>query len=269
VAVEPAGAPRRRVLIAKARRGNNAALPFGGRCTIAFAARIQALSEGAMIDFTRLRRSMVDSQIRPNDVTDPRIIEAMLDLPRERFVPTARANLAYLDDDLSVSEGGGGVTRCLIEPMVLARLVQALQLSETDRALDIGGATGYSTALLARLARHVVMIEEDPTLISAARRNLSELSIDNVEFATGQLKAGAPGRGPFDAILLNGSVEVVPPDLLAQLEEGGRLAAVVQGSPPGRAILYVRAGGVVSQRPVFDAAVTPLPGFEAPRGFVF
>jgi len=220
-----------------------------------------------MIDFTRLRRSMVDSQIRPNDVTDPRIIEAMLELPRERFVPSARANLAYLDDDLSVSEGG--VKRCLIEPMVLARLVQALQLSETDRALDIGGATGYSTALLARLARHVVMVEEDPTLISAARQNLSELGIDNVEFATGPLKAGAPGKGSFDAILLNGSVEVVPQDLLAQLEEGGRLAAVVQGSPPGRATLYVRAGGVVSQRPVFDAAVTPLPGFEAPRGFVF
>jgi protein-L-isoaspartate(D-aspartate) O-methyltransferase len=267
VAIVPAGAPRRRVLIANARRGNNAALPFGGRCTIAFTARIQALPEGAMIDFTRLRRSMVDSQIRPNDVTDPRIIEAMLELPRERFVPRARANLAYLDDDLSVSEGS--VKRCLIEPMVLARLVQALQLSETDRALDIGGATGYSTALLARLARHVVMVEEDPTLISAARQNLSELGIGNVEFATGPLKAGAPGKGPFDAILLNGSVEVVPQDLLAQLEEGGRLAAVVQGSPPGRATLYVRAGGVVSQRPVFDAAVTPLPGFEAPRGFVF
>jgi protein-L-isoaspartate(D-aspartate) O-methyltransferase len=268
VAIVPAGAPGRRVLIANARRGNNAALPFGGCCTIAFAARIQALPEGAMIDFTRLRRSMVDSQIRPNDVTDPRIIEAMLELPRERFVPRARANLAYLDDDLSVSEGSG-VTRCLIEPMVLARLVQALQLSETDRALDIGGATGYSTALLARLARHVVMVEEEPTLVSAARRNLSKLGIDNVEFATGSLKAGAPGKGPFDAILLNGSVEVVPEDLLAQLEEGGRLAAVVQGSPPGRATLYMRAGGVISQRPVFDAAVTPLPGFEAPRGFVF
>jgi protein-L-isoaspartate(D-aspartate) O-methyltransferase len=268
VAIVPAGAPRRRALIANARRGNNAALPFADCCTIAFAARIQALPEGAMIDFTRLRRSMVDSQIRPNDVTDPRIIEAMLELPRERFVPRARANLAYLDDDLSVSDGSG-VTRCLIEPMVLARLVQALQLSETDRALDIGGATGYSTALLARLARHVVMVEEDPTLISAARRNLSELGIDNVEFATVPLKAGAPGKGPFDAILLNGSVEVVPQDLLAQLAEGGRLAAVVQGSPPGRATLYVRAGGVVSQRPVFDAAVTPLPGFEAPRGFVF
>jgi protein-L-isoaspartate(D-aspartate) O-methyltransferase len=221
-----------------------------------------------MIDFTRLRRSMVDSQIRPNDVTDPRIIEAMLELPRERFVPRERANLAYLDDDLPVSEGRSAA-RCLIEPMVLARLVQALQLSETDGVLDIGGATGYSTALLARLARHVVMVEEDPSLISAARRNLFDLGIDNVEFMTGPLTAGAPDRRPFDAILLNGSVEVVPPDLLAQLDEGGRLAAVVQDKPPGRAILYVRAGGVVSQRPVFDAAVTPLPGFEAPRGFVF
>jgi protein-L-isoaspartate(D-aspartate) O-methyltransferase len=224
--------------------------------------------EAAMIDFTRLRRSMVDSQIRPNDVTDPRIIEAMLELPRERFVPSARAGLAYLDDDLAVSEGNGAA-RCLIDPMVLARLVQALQLSESDRVLDIGGATGYSTALLARLARHVVMVEEDPSLVSAARRNLSDLGIDNVEFVTARLTAGAPGRGPFDAILLNGSVELVPEDLIDQLAEGGRLAAVVRGNPPGRATVFVRAGGVVSQRPVFDASVTPLPGFEAPRGFVF
>jgi protein-L-isoaspartate(D-aspartate) O-methyltransferase len=221
-----------------------------------------------MIDYSRLRRSMVDSQIRPNDVTDPRIIEAMLEIPRERFVPAARANLAYIDDDLPVTEGSGA-TRCLIEPMVLARLVQALDLSETDSVLEIGGATGYSTVLLAKLARHVVMVENDPTLVSGARRNLSELGIANVEVESGPLKAGAAARGPFDAILLNGSVEVVPEDLLGQLQEGGRLAAVVQGNPPGRATLFVRAAGVVSRRPVFDAAVTPLPGFEAPRGFVF
>jgi protein-L-isoaspartate(D-aspartate) O-methyltransferase len=221
-----------------------------------------------MIDYSRLRRSMVDSQIRPNDVTDPRIIEAMLEIPRERFVPAARANLAYLDDDLPVTEGKGAA-RCLIEPMILARLVQALDVSETDSVLDVGGATGYSTALLARLARHVVMLDDDPTLVSAARRNLSELGIANIEVETGPLKDGAAARGPFDAILLNGSVEVVPDGLLGQLREGGRLAAVVLRSPPGRATLFVRAGGVVSRRPIFDAALTPLPGFEAPRGFVF
>jgi protein-L-isoaspartate(D-aspartate) O-methyltransferase len=220
-----------------------------------------------MIDFTRLRRSMVDSQIRPNAVTDPRIIEAMLELPREHFVPSSRANLAYLDDDLPLSDGAAA--RCLMEPMVLARLVQGLELSGTDNVLDVGGATGYSTALLARLARQVVMVEEDPNLASAARKNLSDLGIANVDVVTGPLKAGVSGRGPYNAILLNGSVEIVPDSLLAQLDEGGRLATVVRNGPPGRATVFVRAGGVVSRRPLFDAGVTPLPGFDAARGFVF
>jgi protein-L-isoaspartate(D-aspartate) O-methyltransferase len=223
-----------------------------------------------MIDFTRLRRSMVDSQIRPNDVTDPRIIGAMLELPRERFVPAERANLAYLDDDLSVREAGRDrPARFLLEPMVLARLVQAIELSDDDRVLDVGGTTGYSAALLAKLSAHVVALEDDADLSAAARRNLSGLGVANVEFATGPLAAGTPARGPYDAILLNGSVELVPEGLLGQLKEGGRLATVVRGDLPGRATLYVRSGGVVSTRPLFDAVVPPLPGFEAPRGFVF
>ena len=223
-----------------------------------------------MIDFTRLRQSMVDSQIRPNDVTDPRIIAAMLELPRERFVPAERANLAYLDDDLPVREARGDrPARYLMEPMVLARLIQALELAEEDRVLDVGSATGYSAALLVRLASHVVALEEDTELLSVARRNLSELGVSNVEIVAGPLKAGAPGKGPYNAILLNGSVELVPDELLAQLNEGGRLAAVVRDNPPGRAILHIRTGGVISRRPLFDAAVPPLPGFEAPRSFVF
>jgi protein-L-isoaspartate(D-aspartate) O-methyltransferase len=156
-----------------------------------------------------------------------------------------------------------------MEPMVLARLIQALELSEQDRVLDIGSATGYSTALLARLASHVVALEEDAELLSAACRNLSELGLSNVEAVAGPLRAGAPGKGPYDAILLDGSVELVPDELLGQLNDGGRLAAVVRDNPPGRALLHIRAGGVVSRRPLFDAAVPPLPGFEAPRSFVF
>jgi protein-L-isoaspartate(D-aspartate) O-methyltransferase len=223
-----------------------------------------------MIDFTRLRQSMVDSQIRPNDVTDPRIIAAMLELPRERFVPAERANLAYLDDDLPVREARGDrQARYLMEPRVLARLIQALELSEEDRVLDVGSGTGYSAALLARLVSHVVALEEDAELLSVVRRNLSELGVSNVEVVAGPLKAGAPGKGSYDGILLNGSVESVPDDLLAQLNGGGRLAAVVRDNPPGRAILHIRAGGVVSRRPLFDTGTPPLPGFAAPRSFVF
>lgn len=246
-----------------------AALRFAGRWTIGFPG-VDALFGGSMIDFSRLRRSMVDSQIRPNDVTDPRIIAAMLELPRERFVPAERAGLAYLDEDLPLREGEPGKpARFLIEPMVLAKLIQALQLSGTERVLDVGSATGYSASLLARLAGHVVALEEDAGLAAAARRTLAELGVHNVEPAAGPLPAGAPAKGPFDAIFINGAVEVVPDSLLSQLAEGGRLVAVVRRDPPGRALLYMRTGGTVSTRRLFDAAVPPLPGFEAPRGFVF
>ena len=223
-----------------------------------------------MIDFEQLRQSMVDSQIRPNDVTDPRVIAAMLQVPRERFVPAARAGLAYLDDDLPVREAGAaGPARYLMEPMILAKLVQALDLSPGDSVLDIGCTTGYSTAVLAQLAGSVCGLEEDAELAADARRNLAQLGVPGAQIVEGPLAKGAPEAGPFDAILINGAVEIVPEPLLAQLKEGGRLVAVVRKAPPGRATLHVRSGGAVSARPLFDAAVPPLPGFEAPQGFVF
>jgi protein-L-isoaspartate(D-aspartate) O-methyltransferase len=223
-----------------------------------------------MIDFDRLRQSMVDSQIRPNDVTDPRVIAAMLEVPRERFVPAARADLAYLDDDLPIQEAGAGrAARYLMEPMIMARLLQALELSGNELALDVGCATGYSSALLGKLARSVVALEAEPELAAAARRSLLELGAGNVRVVEGPLTAGAADAGPFDAILLNGSVEIVPQALLDQLKEGGRLVAVVRAGALGRATFYERNSGDVSSRPLFDAAVAPLPGFEAPKGFVF
>lgn len=223
-----------------------------------------------MIDFARLRRTMVDGQIRVNDVTDPRIIAAMLELPRERFVPEDRASLAYLDDDLSVREAGAGrPARFLIEPMVLAKLIQALDLKTGDRVLDVGCATGYSSAVLSRLAGEVIALEEDDELAARARRVLAELRIPNVTILPGTLAAGWPSGGPYQAILINGSAEVVPEALLEQLTEGGRLAAVMKSGPMGRATLFMRAGGVASRRPLFDAAVPPLPGFAAPPRFVF
>ena len=223
-----------------------------------------------MIDFNRLRQSMVDSQIRPNDVTDLRIIGAMLDVPRERFVPASRADLAYLDDDLPLNDvSAGGTQRFLMEPMILAKLIQALDLSEHDRVLDVGCATGYSAALLRQLAAEVVAIESDPQLADAARRALGDLGMTRIQILNRALQDGAPEQGLYDAILLNGSVESVPDALLDQLKEGGRLVAVIRSGPLGRATLYLRTGGAVSSRPLFDAGVPTLPGFELPRGFVF
>jgi protein-L-isoaspartate(D-aspartate) O-methyltransferase len=218
-----------------------------------------------MIDFERLRQSMVDSQIRPNDVTDPRILAAMLEVPRERFVPQHLAGLAYLDDDIVVREARDGrPARYLMEPMILARLVQALNLLPQDRVLDIGCATGYSTAVLTHLAGSVHGLESEADLAAAAQKNIA-----NAQIVTGALTQGAAQLAPFDAILINGSVEIVPESLLVQLKEGGRLVAVVRKGPPGRATLYARNNGAVSARPLFDAAVPALPGFEAPQGFVF
>jgi protein-L-isoaspartate(D-aspartate) O-methyltransferase len=222
-------------------------------------------ARGVMIDFERLRQSMVDSQIRPNDVTDPRILAAMLEVPRERFVPPQRAGLAYLDDDIVVSEASdGNPARYLVEPMILARLIQALNLTAQDHVLDVGCTTGYSSAILSHLAGSVCGLESDSELAAAAQRN-----VPNARIVTGPLTGGTVQAGPFDAILVNGSVEVVPESLLSQLKEGGRLVAVVRKGPPGRATIYALHNGAVSARPLFNAAVPPLPGFEAPRGFVF
>jgi protein-L-isoaspartate(D-aspartate) O-methyltransferase len=221
-----------------------------------------------MVDFTHLRRAMVDGQIRVNDVTDPRIAAAMLELPRERFVPPAFRALAYIDDDLPVRTGRPA-TRYLIEPMVLAKLVQALDLEPGDKVLDVGCATGYSSALLARLVRHVTALEEERDLAAAAVQLIAELGATNVTVVTGSLAAGWPGEAPYDAILLNGAVEAIPHELLRQLKQGGRLGAVSRTGAAGRAVIHTRVGDRFAQRPVFDASVPPLPGFAKPKSFVF
>jgi protein-L-isoaspartate(D-aspartate) O-methyltransferase len=194
----------------------------------------------------------------------------MLDLPRERFVPDVRAELAYLDDDLVVREAGpAGPARYLIEPMILAKLIQALDLSETDHVLDVGCASAYSSAIISRLAGTVVGLESDPGLAARARQTFSDLGIPNAQIVEGALIGGAAGAGPYDAVLINGAVDAVPDALIGQLKDGGRLVAVVRDGRVGRATLYSRQGDTVSNRPLFDAAVPLLQGFEAPRGFVF
>src|SRR5712691_5555404 len=223
-----------------------------------------------MIDFAAARRMMVDSQVRTSDVTDLRIIAAMLELARERFVPASSANLSYLDRDLPVSQATGGEAgRRLLKPMVLAKMLQAAAVKTDDHVLDVGCATGYSSALLARLARSVVALEEDPALARRARENLEAVGAGNVTVMIGPLTQGWPAKAPYDVILVEGAVELVPPALSRQLNDGGRLVAVVGRAPPGRAMVYRSVAGEVSGWPAFDAAAPLLPGFAAPPAFVF
>jgi protein-L-isoaspartate(D-aspartate) O-methyltransferase len=223
-----------------------------------------------MPDFATMRRMMVDGQVRPSDVTDLRIIGAMLDVPREEFLPAAQANLAYLDQDLAIGGSGeGGAPRRLLKPMVLAKLIQALDVSETDHALDVGCLTGYSSAILARLAKSVVALEADTFLVSEARARLARAGAGQVKVVHGRLPDGCASEAPYDVILVNGAVETVPEGLLKQLRDGGRLVCVQGRGPGAKATLYRKEVGEVGSRPLFDANAPVLPGFSAPAGFVF
>jgi protein-L-isoaspartate(D-aspartate) O-methyltransferase len=216
-----------------------------------------------MIDFAAARRMMVDGQVRTADVTDLRLLAAMDSVPRERFAAAGKAELSYLDQDLPAGAAG----RCLLKPMVLAKLIQMADIAPTDRVLDVGCATGYSSALLAQLAGSVVALEEDAALAQAAQHALSDQP--NVKVVRGALLGGAAAEGPYDAILLQGATEIVPQALLRQLKDGGRLACVYGAGPQRKAMLYLNTEGDISARPVFDAAAPVLPGFRKETGFVF
>jgi protein-L-isoaspartate(D-aspartate) O-methyltransferase len=220
-----------------------------------------------MFDFAAARRMMVDGQVRTADVTDQRIIAAMLELPRERFVPSRNASLAYLDLDVAVTEGAA--PRRLLKPMVLAKLLQAAEIGPQDRVLDIACATGYSSALLAKLAGKVTALEEDATLARHARENLAAAGAANAEVVSGPLSGGWPSGAPYNLILVNGAAEVVPERLLRQLAEGGRLLAIAGRAPASKAVLYLASAGQASALPIFDAAAPALPGFAEPPQFVF
>lgn len=211
------------------------------------------------------RENMVEGQIRPNKVTDPDIIEAMMELPREKFVPENLSGIAYVDEDISLGNG-----RYLGEPVVLARLIQEAGVQSGDVVLDIGGATGYSSALLGRLAATVVAVEQDKELAAVAEKTLQELDITNVAVLVGKHAEGCPGQGPFNVILINGSVAEVPREITDQLADGGRLVTVLsKNGRMGRAVVYRRFGDTVSHRVLFDAATPQLPGFESQEGFQF
>ncbi len=219
-----------------------------------------------MTDFAAARRHMVDGQVRPNDVTDLRLISAMLEVARERFVPQTSVSLAYLDLDLAVGEGALA-SRRLLKPMVLAKLIQAADLGGTDRVLDVGCATGYAAAVLGRLAAQVVALEQDAGLAKAARAALS--SLPNVSVVGGPLVEGWPQAAPYDAILLEGATEIEPQAFRRQLKDGGRLVCVLGSGPGAKAMLYRRSGEEMGGRPIFDAAAAVLPGFVKPPVFAF
>jgi protein-L-isoaspartate(D-aspartate) O-methyltransferase len=223
-----------------------------------------------MMDFAAARRTMVDSQVRTSDVTDLRIIAAMLAVPRERFLPAEQADLAYLDFDVPATAAAAGKPpRRLLKPMVLAKLMQAAEVAADDHVLDVGCATGYSSAVLARLAGSVVALEEDAALAERARDNLHAPDVGQVQVATGPLADGWPALAPYDVILVNGAFEIAPKALLRQLKPGGRLVGVLGRGPAAKAMLYCSIGGECGGRPIFDAAAPLLPGFAAPAAFVF
>lgn len=223
-----------------------------------------------MIDFAGLRLGMVNSQVRANDVTDLRIVEAMLEVPRERFVPDAIRSLAYIDDDLMVRPATEGKpARYLIEPMVLAKLLQLADIQEHELVLDVAGATGYSAAILSRLCGQVISVDDDADFTAAANAALVDLGITNVAGFTGPLAAGWASEAPYDVIFVNSAIEEVPPAFTAQLKEGGRLVAVLGRGGAGRAVVFTKVSGALSERVAFNAAIPALPDFLTPPRFTF
>lgn len=223
-----------------------------------------------MSNYATARRNMVESQVRPNGVTDQRIARAMLAVPRELFVPASMRGLAYMDQEVLVRPAGRDApARTLMAPMTLARLIQLAAVQDDQVVLDIGCATGYSTAILARLAEAVVGVEQEPALGEAASRTLTELGADNAAIVSGAHAEGYGQEGPYDAILLGGSVPEVPQPLFQQLKNGGRLVAILGEGGLGTATLFENVHGDIGRRPVFDAGASPLTGFERKAAFAF
>ncbi len=216
------------------------------------------------MDFAAARQNMVDCQILPNRVDDQRIVEALLKIPREKFVPDNLTGIAYVDETVPL-----GGQRYVMEAMVVARLLQAAALNAEDVALSIGCGTGYATAVLAQIVDTVVAVEPDKGLAQKANENLAAIGLDNVAVVEGKLEDGNIDQGPYNVIFFDGAVQTVPDAICDQLAEGGRLVAIVASERVGTAYLYSRFGGVISKREVFDAGTPLLPGFWKQKSFVF
>lgn len=216
-----------------------------------------------MPDFRAQRLNMVESQVRANDVTDVRIQDAMREVPRERFVPAAKQAVAYADTIVEVVPG-----RFLLDPRTFSKLADLAEIEPTDRVLDVGCASGYSTAVLTRLAHEIIGLEEDAELVRVATDILPSLGIPS-RVVQGKLADGHAAGAPYDVIFINGAIEELPPALERQLAEGGRLVAVRRKGPQGRGCLFLRENGRMSSRADFDATVPLLSGFSRPKSFVF
>jgi protein-L-isoaspartate(D-aspartate) O-methyltransferase len=218
-----------------------------------------------MPDYSAARFHMVEGQIRVNKVTDEALTDALMAVPRELFVPKSARGVAYVDEDIPIAPG-----RFLMEPMVLARLLNEARVRPTDIVLDLACGTGYASALLARMAATVVAVEDDPELAARASEVLGELNVDNVAVVQAPSEAGYPEQAPYDVILINGAVAEIPQPVFDQLNEGGRLVTIV--APKGRmgqARVYAKVGGVVSHRVIFEAGTPMLPGFAPKPAFEF
>ena len=216
-----------------------------------------------MTDYALARDNMIESQVRPNGVTDHRIIDSMAGIAREDFVPEQRRSVAYVDEDVEIAPG-----RFLIEAMAFAKLLQLAEIRPTDRVLHIGAGTGYGSAVIAPLAGSVTALECDSGLAGKARSNL--VAYPAVVVAEGALEAGWPAAAPYDVIIIEGRVGEVPQALLQQLADNGRLVAVAGEGDVSKAMIWTAQGGGFAKRPAFDASVSPLPGFARKRpAFVF
>ncbi len=215
-----------------------------------------------MTDFSARRTMMVDTQVRPSDVTKFPIIEAMLSVPREVYVPAQAREAAYMGENVHL---GGG--RVVLDPRSFSKLLDALDIRPTEAVLDLGCGLGYSSAILARLAYAVIAVEEDETLAAEAQRTLSAQGVDNAAVVKGTLTEGSAKAGPYDVIILQGAVESLPETLLAQLKEGGRIGCIFMEGALGTARIGYKIDGVITWRYAFNASAPVLPGFAAKTAF--
>ena len=217
-------------------------------------------------NFDTARKMMVDCQIRPSKVTNENVLNAFLTVPREAFVGKLQRAIAYVDEDLPLPGG-----RNLMEPMILARLIQALEVRLGDSVLVVGAATGYGSAIMARLSGSVIAVEARSNLVEKAQETLVEHGIDNAAVIKSRLVDGYAAEAPYDRILIEGGVEVIPETLLQQLSPKGKLAAIYrpQSSPIGVASLWTRSGKMFVRTPLFDALVPNLDEFNKKPEFIF
>jgi protein-L-isoaspartate(D-aspartate) O-methyltransferase len=222
------------------------------------------MSDFATSDFITARQKMVDGQVRTSDVTDQRVIEAMLTVAREAFVPAGKAAMAYLDLDLEV-----GDNRFLLKPVVVGRLLQAAEVRQTDTVLVVGCASGYTAALAAKLAQQVYATDPDAALAARAKASLDKLGIVNASVSVASPADGDSAHGPYDVIVLEGATEIVPEHLYRQLKEGGRLVGVFATGSVQRATMVTHSHDDFGSRILFDASARLLPGLRRAPEFVF